>query len=111
MPKLTRLPLVSSSPRSLTGADPAGAIPRFAAVSPTFGRLFEGTDLNTTGQTTAFHQRAQFTDVTAGTVVKRHAEFWSAMLQNGGQPCRNLLASANAVSVGHGPQDKPYTTK
>ena len=110
MPKLTRLPLVSSSPRSLTGADPAGAIPRFAAVSPTFGRLFEGTDLNTTGQTT-FHQRAQFTAVTAVTVVKRHAEFWSAMLQNGGQPCRNLLASANAVSVGDGPHDKSYTTK
>ena len=51
MPELTWSPLVSSSSRSLTGADPAGSCPRFAAVSPTFGRLFEGTDVAGGGQT------------------------------------------------------------
>src|SRR5581483_1565088 len=63
MPKLTRSPLVKSvvksSSRSLTGADPAGASRRFAAVSPTFGRLFEGTDVDTPGQTTMSRMREE----------------------------------------------------
>src|SRR5581483_10362939 len=63
MPKLTRSPLVKSvvksSSRSLTGADPAGASRRFAAVSPTFGRLFEGTDVDTPGQTTMSRLREE----------------------------------------------------
>ena len=108
MPKLTRSPLVKSvvksSSRSLTGADPAGASRRFAAVSPTFGRLFEGTDVDTPGQTamsrlreeqtTQQQQHVSFTTVTAvgdeplarraeSTDFARRAEFVRAMFPNG----------------------------
>jgi hypothetical protein len=102
MPKLTRSPFVSSSSRWLTGADSAGAIPRFAAVSPTSGRLFEGTDPDTAGQTTP-HPHWLFTRVTAVTGPRRVESFCPAMFQNGGQPTRNLLTSANAVSARDGP--------
>jgi hypothetical protein len=82
MRKVTRCPLVSSSSRSLTGAVPEAGAPRFAAVSPTFGRLFEGTDVNTVGQT-ASHQRHLCIRATQIADVKRHANKSSAMLQNG----------------------------
>jgi hypothetical protein len=61
MRELAQLPLVSSSSRSLPGADPAGWSRRFAAVSPTFGRLFEGTDLDTAGQTAMSRAREEQT--------------------------------------------------
>jgi hypothetical protein len=82
MRKVTRLPLVSSSSRSLTGADPAGHSPRFAAVSPTFGRLFEGTDPQTAGQT-APQQYSSLTTVTAVTSVRCADRMLRAMFQNG----------------------------
>ena len=49
----------------LTGAD-SEVFPQFAAVSPTFGRLSEGTDLLTTGQTAPdrFSCPSTVTDVT-----------------------------------------------
>src|SRR5271167_590087 len=81
MSKLTWSPLVSRSSHSLTGADPAGRVPRFAAVSPTFGRLFEGTDLATAGQTPP-HRHFQFTAVTTVTDFGRLAEKSRAMLPN-----------------------------
>src|ERR1700730_7705010 len=82
MSKLTWSPLVSRSSHSLTGADPAGRFPRFAAVSPTFGRLLEGTDLATAGQTPP-HRHFQFTAVTTVTDFGRLAEKSRAMLPNG----------------------------
>ncbi len=94
------LPLVSSS-RSLTGAGPVKPIPRFAAVSPTFGRLFEGTELHTLGQT-AFVRHHLITAVTTVTAVKRHADKYSAMWPKGGHASGNLLASASAVSARSG---------
>jgi hypothetical protein len=82
MPEVTRCPLVSSSSRSLTGAVPEDGVPRFAAVSPTFGRLFEGTDVITQGQT-AFDKPHMPTAAVEIADVKRHANKSPAMLQNG----------------------------
>ena len=110
MPKLTRLPLVSSSPRSLTGAGPAGELPRIAAVSPTFGRPFEGTDVNSAGQT-AFQRRSRFTAVTAVTRVKRHADFSSSMLPNGWPALGKPVSFCQCRFRARRPQDKPHTQR
>src|SRR3954469_5691195 len=90
MRKLTQLPLVSSSSRWLPGADPAGhkgcrTPRRFAAVSPTFGRLFEGTDLDTAGQT-SYQQHCWLTAVTIVTPVRKPDRMLWAMFQNGWPP-------------------------
>jgi hypothetical protein len=82
MQKVTRLPLISSSSRSLPGAHPEEMVPRLAAVSPTFGRLFEGTDLNTAGQTSS-QQRSRITSVTPVTLVWSPVQFLRAMFPNG----------------------------
>ena len=52
----------------VTGADPEYII-RVAAVSPTFGRLFEGTDEASSGQTsqTPMHQPEAFSGVATTT--------------------------------------------
>jgi hypothetical protein len=75
MRELAQLPLVSSSSRWLPGADPAGLSRRFAAVSPTFGRLFEGTDLDTAGQTAMSDSREEQTT----TMSRLHEEQTTTM--------------------------------
>lgn len=110
MPKLTRVPLVSSSPRPLTGAGPVSGLPRIAAVSPTFGRLFEGTDANTAGQT-AFRGARRFTAVTIVTNVKRHADFSSAMLPNGWPALAKPVSFCQCRFRARRPQDKPHTQR
>ncbi|MDT5009516.1 MAG: hypothetical protein QOH57_1133 [Mycobacterium sp.] len=85
MRKLTQLPLVSSSSRWLPGAHPAGSSRRIAAVSPTFGRLFEGTDPDTAGQTPS-HLPSSFTVVTAVTGHQCPSRTLWAMFQNGWPP-------------------------
>jgi hypothetical protein len=131
MPKLTRSPFVSSSSRSLTGADPAGAIPRFAAVSPTSGRLFEGTDPDTAGQTTMSRlreeQQTQMSRLREEHTVHPISTRSSLASQPSpalgvskvsvrqcfrtvGQPTRNLLTSANAVSTVDGPRQPNRST-
>jgi hypothetical protein len=60
---------VGSVSRWLTGAAP-GRSARIAAVSPTFGRLYEGTDRRSPGQTWAIRptpRARSFTDVTPAT--------------------------------------------
>lgn len=118
MQKLTQLPLVSSSSRSLTGADPAGGFSRFAAVSPTFGRLFEGTDPATGGQTAMSRSREEQKvamsrlreERTTALDLKRLAEKSAAMLQNGWSvrskpvsfcPCRFRTFRARRPQISH----------
>jgi hypothetical protein len=93
MPELTRSPLVRPLLRSLTGANPAEPARRIAAVSPTFGRLFEGTDVDTAGQTaptgssatsrrtpnTPPRQRSRFAVDTTVRRARRHAIFLESM--------------------------------
>ena len=87
----------------------AGAVSgqcRFAAASPTFGRLFEGTDDLSPGQTwlagpCSEHQ--PLAHATSATLSPRLLSSYSpGMLQNGWHSHRKLLASGNAVSDRNG---------
>lgn len=100
MPVGTRLPLVSSS---VLLASRRG-LQRFLVRSrtATFGRLFEGTDENSLGQTSpdeALRVADRFTTTTAVTQFQDERSKPQTMLQNGWHPRRKLLASANAVSI------------
>src|SRR5882724_3523122 len=100
MPVGTRLPLVSSS---VSLANRRG-LQRFLVRSrtATFGRLFEGTDENSLGQTSpdgALRVADRFTTTTAVTQFHDPRSKPQTMLQNGWHPSRKLLASANAVSI------------
>lgn len=93
----------------------AGAVPecfRVAAVSPTFGRLFEGTDEPSPGQTwltatpprtpgtrfsVPFTSVADMTTITTRTKAPLTLNDPIGMQQNGWQPDRKLLASARVV--------------
>ena len=110
MPKLTRSPLVSSSSRSLTGADPAGSCPRFAAVSPTFGRLFEGTDVIDGGQTPS-RGHARFTRVTTVTVVERRAKKSVPMSPNRWSVHPKPVNFCQCRFRAKRPPDKPHTQR
>ena len=97
IPGRTRPPLVSLV-SLVTGAVPEDPV---AAVSPTFGRLFEGTDVTCAGQTAPSGARTGCTIYWCHT---RHANVGGPeipaipMLQNGWHPRGKLLASARAVS-------------
>ena len=100
MPVGTWLPLVSSS---VSRASRRG-LQRFLGRSriATCGRLFEGTDENSLGQTLpdgAPPVASQFTNTTAVTQFRDTPSKPRTMLQNGWHPPRKLLASANAVSI------------
>jgi hypothetical protein len=76
----------------------------------TCGRLFEGTDENSLGQTSpdgAPRVAEWFTNTTAVTQFQRPQLKPRTMLQNGWHPPRKLLASANAVSI----TERRQTTK
>jgi len=100
MPVGTWLPLVSSS---VSRASRRG-LQRFLGRSriATCGRLFEGTDEISLGQTSPARVRATTEHLTTATAVTPFDDPPSkprAMLQNGWHPRRKLLASANAVSI------------
>ena len=100
MPVGTRLPLVSSS---VSRANRRGR-QEFLGRSriATCGRLFEGTDEISLGQTSPARVRATTEHLTTATAVTPFDDPPSkprAMLQNGWHPRRKLLASANAVSI------------
>jgi hypothetical protein len=68
----------------------------------TCGRLFEGTDENSLGQTSSDgtpRVADWFTNTTAVTQFQERPSKPRTMLQNGWHPPRKLLASANAVSI------------
>jgi hypothetical protein len=96
----TRLPLVSSS---VSLASRRG-LPWFRGRSriATCGRLFEGTDEISLGQTWPKPTQVAFrcfTTATAVTLFGDPPRNPRAMLQNGWHPDRKLLASGNAVST------------
>ena len=100
----TNRPLVVSSGLARNRRCPDTPV---AAVSPTYGRLFEGTDLTSPGQTALScgespHESPAVTAVTHRSL--RRYTFVTAMLQNGWHPPRKLLASAKAVSDRSGAQ-------
>jgi len=98
MPVGTRLPLVSSSV-SLANRRGLQKILVRSRIA-TCGRLFEGTDEISLGQTSLEGARAtakRFTTATAVTPFQMLQRKLPTMLQNGWHPGRKLLASANAV--------------
>jgi hypothetical protein len=96
-PGRTRLPSRSLSRLGVslvTGAGPAH-IARIAAVSPTFGRLFEGTDERSPGQTFALQPSAPhraLTIVTPATPPASNVMKAPAMLQNRWRSNRKLVS-------------------
>jgi len=103
MPVGTWLPLVSSS---VSRASRRG-LQRFLGRSriATCGRLFEGTDEISLGQTSPARIRAATERLTTATTATQFGDPPSSreqsrtMLQNGWHPRRKLLASGNAVSI------------
>src|ERR1700722_13060158 len=98
MPVGTRLPLVSSS---VSLANRRG-LQRLLGRSriATCGRLFEGTDEISLGQTSPGRAGAgaqRLTTATAVTQFRGPPSNPEAMLQNGWHPRRKLLASGNAI--------------
>ncbi len=88
----------------VTGAA-SGPSARIAAVSPTFGRLYEGTDPCSPGQTTPADRcarRRSFTVATPATEVRPIVPKRLRMLPNGWRGRGKLLASGGAVSHRNG---------
>jgi hypothetical protein len=100
MPVGTRLPLVSSSVSLASRRGLQSFLGRSRIA--TCGRLFEGTDEISLGQTWPEPTQValkRFTAVTAVTPLGDPPRNPRAMLQNGWHPDRKLLASGNAVST------------
>ncbi len=87
-----------------------GHVARIAAVSPTFGRLFEGTDERSSGQTWPPRppiSRRSLTNVTAASAVgEQSSESSSQCCRTVGARTENLLASGNAVSDRNGARQR-----
>lgn len=108
----TRLPSRSLSRLGVslvTGAGP-GHIARIAAVSPTFGRLFEGTDDRSSGQTFPIAPSTRHRNLTAVTPAtaggERCYESTRQCCRTVGAQTENLLASCMPFRTGTAPDNE-----